>query len=374
MKNKYKKINTFKFALLSSLSVFTAFYAFPLSAHHGVASLGVAGLQGPGAPIESSTSATLPEGKVLGYFKMDHANFETYSTEKDSEVRSNTFLMAGTGYGFTSYFSAYAFLPYNVKKTEDNSYNTANTADLSLMGVLGFRYDGTLRLVPESESLDDMEDWHFNIYSGMSIPTGNPNERDSSGHIDPGMSTGFGSPSYSVGVSVTKLIGRFTLVNDTSYISFDPYRYDDGMRVRFGRDREKGIKNDDLLYAVAAQNNIAVPESDPWGIYGSATGLVLSPSGGDILYVLTGFRFFKDNIGLALGVKVPVWTKMDSVPVSHNLAFAYAQGYYTNSSEEEAQTAVLDAYWENVVFNKNLYQGGEGRERYRVQFSLSFMM
>jgi hypothetical protein len=67
---------------------------------------------------------------------------------------------------------------------------------------------------------------------------------------------------------------------------------------------------------------------------------------------ILGFRFFKDNISLALGVKVPVWTKMDTVPVSHNLAFAYAQRYYANSSEEEAQTAVMDAYWENVVLNK----------------------
>ncbi|MBI4719790.1 MAG: transporter, partial [Chitinivibrionia bacterium] len=33
-------------------------------AHHGVASLGVAGLEGPGSPIETSSSATLPKGSV----------------------------------------------------------------------------------------------------------------------------------------------------------------------------------------------------------------------------------------------------------------------------------------------------------------------
>jgi hypothetical protein len=43
-------------------------------AHHGVAGVGLAALQGPGAPIESATSATLPAGSVLGYLKLDHAH------------------------------------------------------------------------------------------------------------------------------------------------------------------------------------------------------------------------------------------------------------------------------------------------------------
>ena len=46
-----------------------------LVGHHGVASLGVAGLVGPGAPIETSTSATLPEGSFLAYTKLDYARY-----------------------------------------------------------------------------------------------------------------------------------------------------------------------------------------------------------------------------------------------------------------------------------------------------------
>jgi hypothetical protein len=34
-------------------------------AHHGIASLGVAGLEGPGAPIEMSSSVTLPRRSLL---------------------------------------------------------------------------------------------------------------------------------------------------------------------------------------------------------------------------------------------------------------------------------------------------------------------
>ncbi len=47
---------------------FTSILAVGFSfAHHGVASLGSTGLEGPGAPLESSTSATLPEGQWLFY-------------------------------------------------------------------------------------------------------------------------------------------------------------------------------------------------------------------------------------------------------------------------------------------------------------------
>jgi hypothetical protein len=44
-----------------------AFVAAPVLAHHGVAGVGAAALQGPGAPIESAASTVLPEGGVLAY-------------------------------------------------------------------------------------------------------------------------------------------------------------------------------------------------------------------------------------------------------------------------------------------------------------------
>ena len=45
-------------------------------AHHGIASLGVAGLEGPGAPIEMSSSVTLPRHTLLISLKQDYARFE----------------------------------------------------------------------------------------------------------------------------------------------------------------------------------------------------------------------------------------------------------------------------------------------------------
>jgi len=43
------------------ISLFLLGISTNLYAHHGVASLGAAGLEGPGAPIETSSSSTLPQ-------------------------------------------------------------------------------------------------------------------------------------------------------------------------------------------------------------------------------------------------------------------------------------------------------------------------
>jgi hypothetical protein len=168
------------------------------AAHHGVAGLGAAGLRGPGAPVEAATSATLPEGSTLLYLKLDHARYETYDPDSRSpEADYANYWMAGAGYGFTPWLSGYLFLPYHSKVDEPGGYDTHRFADVSVFGRLGFKYDQGFRLNPASESLDDLEDWHFTVFAGATLPTGNPNLRDDEGNIDPGKSTGFGSPRSS---------------------------------------------------------------------------------------------------------------------------------------------------------------------------------
>ena len=172
----------------------------PALAHHGVAGLGASGLLGPGAPIEAATSATLPAGTFLAYAKLDHARYKTFDPDPNNpESRYANYWMTGIGYGFRSWFSGYAFLPYHSKVDEPGGFDTHGFADLSLFGQLGLMYDEGLRLIPENESLDDMEDWHFTLFGGFTLPTGNPDLRDRNGEIDPGKSTGFGSPAYSSG-------------------------------------------------------------------------------------------------------------------------------------------------------------------------------
>lgn len=48
-------------------SVFFFLFAISTFSHHGVAAIGLAGLEGPGAPLETSSSVTIPEKSVLFY-------------------------------------------------------------------------------------------------------------------------------------------------------------------------------------------------------------------------------------------------------------------------------------------------------------------
>ena len=312
--------------------------ATPTQAHHGVASLGVAGLEGPGAPVESSSSATLPKGSVLGYLKLDYAAFKTYTpASDDDEGDHSAFWMAGVGYGLLPYLSAYVFAPYNAKSLENDRYDASGVADLSVMGVLGFKHDAAgFQLVPAQESLDDLEDWHFTVYGGLTLPTGDANRRNADGDIDPGMALGFGKPAYSLGLTATKQISeRGTLTFDTSYLHFQDSGYDDGNRTQFGQEWrvntafnwrlwEKGdrkLRLDGILEA----NYLQLGRDRSNGLGELATG-------GDILYAVPGLRLYYDQLSLGLGVKVPVWTGLN---------------------EEEQQ------------------QGAEGKERYRLILTFS---
>ncbi|WP_457638833.1 transporter [Persephonella sp.] len=320
----------------SALAVFS-FTGFAF-AHHGIASLGAAGLEGPGSPLETSSSITLPEGKFLAYLKLDYADFKKYTPQRDDETDSYTFWIYGLGYGVKPYLSLYLFVPYYVKKLEDNSFNTAGFADIMLMGVLGFKYDEGLQLVPERESLDDLEDWHFTIYGGVSLPTGDPNIRDSSGNIDPGMSLGFGKPTVTVGATSTKQItDRLTFVADTSFMKFFEYTYDDGTRYQFG---DEFRFNTAVAYRLFTQpkNQLRTDINVELNYLNlgrdKENGVGLKGTGGQILYGLYGVRLYYRTISAGAGIKIPVWTDLN---------------------EESIQ------------------QGSEGKENYRFIFTFSVM-
>jgi hypothetical protein len=257
----------------------------------------------------------------------------------DDEGDYNAFWMYSVGYGLRSFFSIYAFVPFYTKTVEDNSYNTSGFADMSVMGVLGFKYDEGLRLTPDNESLDDLEDWHFTAYGGASLPTGNANITDSSGNIDPGMSLGFGRPSYQAGLTATKTAAtRFTFVVEASYIGFSEYEYADGSRVRFG---------DELRLNSAVVSRLVMNAPSATRLDGSIEagflrlgrdeldGVGEAATGGDMLYATPGLRLYYKAMSFAAGVKLPVWTKLN----------------------EEADQ-----------------QGAEGKESYRAIFTLSILL
>ncbi len=253
-------------------------------AHHGVASLGTGGLEGPGSPLETSSSATLPEGKWLFYLKLDHVKWRKYS------------------------FSQFP---------------------------------------DQKESLDDLMDWHFTLYGGMSLPTGNPNRydraKDPKGDFEPDMTTGFGKPSLTLGFTATKQIlsyPRFTFVFDTNYTKFfentynyrkdgskkkykfgDEFRLNTAVAYRLYKSEEKKFRADALLEANFQYNGR--DEEDK---------VKLEDSGGNILYGTVGTRLYYKSLSLGVGVKVPVWKKL-------------------NREQEQ--------------------QGSEGKERYRLILTLS---
>ncbi len=307
-------------------------------AHHGVATLGAGGLEGPGAPLETSTSMTLPRGSVLAYFKFDHARWERFTSARDEESLYSTFWLFGVGYGIRSWLSAYAFLPYNQKTMEGGASNSSGFADMALNAVLGFKYDEGFRLVPENQSLDDLEDWHFSLYLGMTLPTGDPNTRTRSNEIDPGLSLGFGKPAFGVGLTATKLFReRFTYIAEGAYLYFQEYRYDDGNRTQFG---DEIRLNQALTYRL-----LTVPrwkfrldaqlEADYLRLgRDKSNGSGERATGGQILYLLPGVRAYWRNTSLGLGVKVPTWTSLN-------------EGYDQ--------------------------QGGEGKEDYRLICTLSLL-
>jgi hypothetical protein len=317
--------------------------ALPASAHHGVAGLGAASLDGPGAPVEQSSSATLPEGKLFTYLKVDYADWKTYSSATDDEADYSTFWMAGLGYGVTPWLSLYAFLPYHDKVDENDWFNTHGFADVAVSATLGFKYDDGFRLVPERESLDDLEDWHFTLYAGATLPTGNPNLRDRDGNIDKGKSTGFGEPTFTLGATASKMLDeRWTLNFDLSNLWFQENTYD--ADPAHGGERFTGQFGDEfrfntaLIYkaytrpearfrldALVELNYLYLGRDEEDGVPERATG-------GDVLYVMPGARAYWDKLSFALGVKLPVVQDL-------------------NEADEQ--------------------QGAEGKERYRVIFSVS---
>ena len=317
--------------------------ALPASAHHGVAGLGAASLEGPGAPVEQSSSATLPEGKLFTYLKVDYADWKTYSSATDDEADYSTFWMVGLGYGVAPWLSLYAFLPYHDKVDENDFHNTHGFADVAVNATLGFKYDDGLRLVPEKESLDDLEDWHFTLYAGATLPTGNPNLRDRDGNIDKGKSTGFGEPTFTLGATASKMLDeRWTLNFDLSNLWFQENTYD--ADPAHGGGRFTGQFGDEfrfntaLIYkaytrpearfrldALVELNYLHLGRDEEDGVPERATG-------GDVLYVMPGARAYWDKLSFALGVKLPVVQDL-------------------NEADEQ--------------------QGAEGKERYRVIFSVS---
>jgi Putative MetA-pathway of phenol degradation len=307
-----------------------------LFAHHGVPSVSLAGVQGPGAPLETTSSTTLQEGSLLGYMKVDHASYKTYTSAKDGEKENSEYFMYGLGYGITPYLSAYMFVPYYTK-SQDDAFTTSDFHDMSFQLVLGLKYDDGLMLTPKSESLDDLEDWHFTTSFSFTLPTGDSNKKMPDGSlISADMQTGFGEPSFMLGVSATKWFGNdWTLVGDMSYNTFLENTYSDGSKMQFGDEVRVNGAVSYMLYSKPASKFRFDFNMEANYLYigrDIENGSAANATGGEMIYLTPGVRLYYKTTSVALGVKLPTWT---------------------NLNEEDLQ------------------QGSEGKENHRLLFTFS---
>jgi len=331
-------------------------------AHHGTATLGGVGLEGPGVPIETSSSYTLPEGHWLFSLKLDYPKFRKYSFENFPDQKDYyQFWTLGIGYGFKPWLSGYLFVPYYIKKEikslDENDpsvgqyeYRNAGFADPLIMVVFGFKYDEGFMLPPKRESLDELMDWRFSLYGGISLPTGETEKydrkRNPNGDFSPDMATGFGKPTIILGFTASKQLESFpklTFTLDTNYTKFFEHEYN--YRQSIGSPRKKYKFGDEFRLNLASVYKLyssaergfridAVLEANfQYNQKDKEDGIKLEDSGGKILYGTFGGRLYYKNLSLAAGLKLPLWKDLNQ---------------------------------------HNQQQGAEGKEKYRLLMSLSF--
>lgn len=283
--------------------------ALPARAHHGVATVSVAGPEGPGAALETTSALPLPQGTLFAMVKSEYVPFRQYGFAEPENKSFSSFSMLGVGYGITPWLSVYAFQPFTVK-AQDTVGRNSGVGDPTLMLALGFKYDRGLRLVPEKESLDDLVDWHFSAWASSTIPVGSTTSRDSRGdYFEPEMQTGFGTPSPAVGFAVLKQVTeRLTWLADASHQRFFAHDYPE-TRYRFGAETRVGtavvyqvVGSGALRADVAAELSGLDLRRDREG-NGEGAMEPLRSSGGSILYAGAGVRISRGPLSLALGAR-----------------------------------------------------------------------
>ena len=281
--------------------------AAPARAHHGVAAVSVAGPEGPGAAMETTSPLPLPQGMLFTMAKSEYVPFQRSGSATDKTYSS--FNLLGLGYGLRPWISVYLFQPFNVKAQDGVGRNAAR-GDPNLMLSFAFKYDQGLQVVPEKESLDDLLDWHFSTWVSSTLPIGPTSARDASGsYFAPDMQTGFGAPSPTLGVAAMKQVtDNLTWLADASYQHFFPHTYP-FTRYQFGGETRL---NTAAVYRILGSGRFRLD------VCGELNGLhlqrdreqneagamePLQASGGAILYVAAGVRAYYGPFTVGLGLK-----------------------------------------------------------------------
>ena len=313
--------------------------AAPARAHHGVAAVGAAGPEGPGAAIETTSPLPLPQGMLFTMVKSEYVPFLPSAPAVPNEKSYSSFNLVALGFGVRPWLSVFAFQPFNVK-AQDGLGRNAGPGDTNFMLSLGLKWDEGLQLVPEKESLDDLMDWHFGVSVASTLPVGPTTTKGGSGaYFAPDMQTGFGAPSQTLGVSTMKqLTGALTWLAEASYQRFAPHTY---LFTRYQFGDEARLNTAAVFRAYGAGRFRLDFSGELNGLYlqpdrqRDATGAMvpLRASGGAIIYAVAGLRAYVAPFSAAVALK---------------------RAALTSLNDRAAQ------------------QGSEGLERFRAEFTLSY--
>lgn len=291
--------------------------ATPARAHHGVAAIGVAGQEGPGAALETTSPLPLPERTLFGMLKGEYVPYQRFASAAPENKDHAFFGTAAVGYGVRPWLSAYVLQPINVK-AQDGVGTNAGPGDPTIMLSLGLKWDGGLLLVPERESLDDLEDWHFSLWGSSTIPCASTDRAGRGGApFAPDMQLGFGSPSATVGAAAMRQVGPdLTWLADASHQRFFPHTYP-FTRYQFGGETRadtaavvRVLGRPGLRVDLAGELNGLWLERDRAR---SAAGDLqpVAASGGLVLYAGVGLRAYFDRFSAAVGVRRAALKRLD---------------------------------------------------------------
>jgi hypothetical protein len=317
--------------------ILIAILIFPLKAlaHHGGVSLPF----GPGTPIETASTLTLPEGGVVLYTRTEQVEWRKFQFAEPNNKSSFTFSSLGVSYGITPYLTGSFSVPYSIKR-QDSLGSNSGIGDIRFSGILGFHHEPgkgfELNAAKETAiSLEGVKKTFFTFYGGFTLPTGKT-KMELGGEVDPGMQPGFGSPSFTLGLNAGRSLFRsLSLVADASFDVFtrrDDFKFGNEYRFNLAAVKELYGKPEKFVAKIDGilELNCLHIARDERG------GEKLTATGGNILYVTPGMRFSfpkLQNANLGLAVKIPV---------------------YRNLNEQDQQ------------------QGSEGLEKYRAIVTLSF--
>ncbi|MBK9516070.1 MAG: transporter [Anaeromyxobacter sp.] len=290
-----------------------ALAAAPALAHHGTAAVSAIGAEGPGAALDTTSPLPLGQGTVFALAKSEYASFRQRSGFTDQK-RYASFNTLAAGYGLRPWLSAFVFQPYNWK-AQDGVGTNSGPGDTNLMLSGSVKWDEGLRLTPEKESLDELEDWHFGVWASVSLPLGPTTHRDDAGELyAPDMQTGFNGPSPALGLTALKqLAPDLTLLVEANLQGFFDQRYGSaGLSYRFGAETRVNAALAWRAWASGRSRLDLVPELSVLDLQRDREdGVALRASGGTILYGQLGARATFGALSVGLGVKRALATSLN---------------------------------------------------------------